>query len=167
MSTQVVAGPYGEAHCLEVPASAPATLLWWLITAPAYHPLWSQYVLSVVTLEDVPGTRPATLHFPGATHELGVLALNPGNPPERLTAEELQRRADAGEGFSYLLPVNIAHQFTATDDEMRQLAELACAGVVNGALNPETADAPTRIREEWLTACVKTLAHIRGEEHAP
>lgn len=152
-----VEGPYGHAEHLEVPSTAPATLLWWLITAPAYHPLWSQYVLAVVTLEDRPGMPPATLQFPGATHELIVLAVDPGNPPTR---------ANDGQGFPYLTPVNIAHQFTATDDEMRELAELACAGVVNGLLNPETADAPTRIREEWLSSCVRTLAHMRGEEHA-
>lgn len=162
-----VSGPYGQAVNLEVPSSAPATLLWWLITAPAYHPLWSQYVLSVVTLEDKPGVPPADLHYPGATHELLVLALNPGEPPSRVTAEQLAEGVEAGKGFQYLTPVNVVHQFTASDDEMRQLAELACAGVVNGILNPETADAPERIREAWLTACIKTLAHIRGEEHAP
>ena len=159
-----ITGPCGRAEELAVPSNrAPATLLWWLITAPLYHPLWSQYVLSVVTLGDQPGLEPATLHFPGATHELLVMALNPGEPPRPHTAEALQQ----GKGLNYLLPVNVAHQFTATDNEMRHLAELACTGVVNGVLNPETGDAPGRIRMEWLTACVKTLAHIRGEEHAP
>lgn len=158
-----VAGPFGQAEQLDVPQTAPATLSWWLITAPAYHPLWSQYVLSVVTLDDQPGMPPALLHFPGATHELIVFALNPGEPPRRITAEDLQR----GDWAGYLRPVNIVHQFTATNDEMHQLAELACTGVVNGVLNPETADAPSQVRETWLTACVKTLAHLRGEEHAP
>jgi hypothetical protein len=158
-----VRGRYGEAVPLKVPASSPATLLWWLITAPPYHPLWSQYVLSVVTLDEQPGVPAPVLQFPGATHELIVMALNPGDPPRRHTAEDLESLA----GWGYLTPINVAHQFTATDDEMRQLAELACVGVVNGALNPETADAPSRVREAWLTACVKTLAHIRGEEHAP
>lgn len=48
---------------------------------------------------------------------------------------------------------------------MTELAWLCGRGVVYGLLNPETADAPERIREAWLAACVRTLAHMRGEEH--
>lgn len=158
-----VEGPYGRAASFDA-TSAPATLVAYLIDAPGFHPLWSQYVLSVVTLADVEGVPPATLKFPGATHELLVIALNPDAGPQ--TVESLATGAAAGR-IQYLTPVNIAEQYEATDDEMTQLAWLACRGVVLGALNPETADAPTRIRQNWLTACVKTLAHLRGEEHAP
>lgn len=156
-------GPYGEAELMAVPETRKAGLVWWLITAPLAHPVWSQYLLSVITLADRPDQAPAYLHFPGATHELMVVALNPGVPPQRYTAESLE----SGATINYLEPLNVVEQFTATDDEMRELAELACGGVVNGRLNPETADAPERIREHWLTACVRTLAHMRGEEHAP
>lgn len=160
--TTEIGGPFGTAAVLAVPTSAPAALTWWLITAPAYHPAWSQYVLCVVTLEEGDDLPPPKLQFPGATHELIVFAVDPGNPPRRYTVEEV----NAGTIPGRLLPINIAHPFTATDEEMTELAELACRGVVDGLLNPETADAPTRIRENWLAACVKTLAHMRGEEHA-
>lgn len=52
------------------------------------------------------------------------------------------------------------------DDEMVEMAALAAAAVVHGALTPETADAPERIRESWLSSMTKTLAHIRREAHA-
>jgi len=152
-------GQYGRAVELEIPDTAPQATCQWLITAPAYHPLWSQYALGVVNLTvDLPHLPPAKLQFEGATHEFFVVALDPTGGP--------WTEAQAIAGIRPLLPVNIAVQFTATDDEMHALANLCARGVVTGLLNPETSDAPTVIRESWLTSLVKTLAHIRGEEHA-
>lgn len=156
-----VAGPHGIAEPFTNP-SAPATLCAYLITAPTFHPLWSQYVLCVVTLAPMPGLPPAVLKFPGATHELLVVSLNPEaghRTVANLSEPDMQ--------LSHLLPFNIVEQFEATDTEMQSLAWLLCRAVVDGRLTPETADAPTLIRGQWLTACVKTLAHERGEEHAP
>lgn len=140
------------------------TVDWWLLTG-TWHPIWPQFVLSVVHLRPVDGHQPAQLHFPGATHELVVLALNPGEPPQTHDIETLQRGGIAAVG-GYLEPVDVVHQFTATDDEMRELADLAAQGCVNGFLTPSTDDARSALREQWLTACVRTLAHMRGEEHA-
>ena len=65
------------------------------------------------------------------------------------------------------MPVNIVHQIEGTDEEARLLASFAAVGVVHGLLWPETGDAPEQIRMGWLGSMVKSLAHIRGEEHAP
>lgn len=160
-------GLYGRAHKMPLPdiPQAAQTVAHWLLTAPTYHPLWSQYVLACVRLQDnAPGFAPPRRKFQGATHEVLVVALDPECGP--YDTDKILGYADAG-NMPYLTPVNIAEQFIATDDEMGRLTELAAAGVVNGRLNPESADAPTRIREEWLTALTKTLAHIRGEVHAP
>lgn len=138
-------------------AANPAALVCWIITAPMYHPAWSQYALSVVTLNNVPGLPPAHLKFPGATHELLVLAIDPTRGPVTATQDQIV----------YLQPVNISMQFEATDDEMRDLASLLVQAVVHGLLDPETSNGPETIREYWLTSAVKTLAHLRGEEHAP
>ena len=56
---------------------------------------------------------------------------------------------------------------TDTIPDARYTAQLAAQAVVDGVLNPETADAPSRIRENWLASVTKTLAHMRGEVHAP
>lgn len=155
-----IAGPYGIAE--EVPleglANAGATLCAWLITSSVYHPLWNQYLLAVVGLGEVPGFPPAKLKFPGASHELIVHAIDPKDGT-------VYKPTDGR--FPQLIPINICEQYEATDAEMTEVAWLACRAVVHGGLNPETADAPTRIREQWLSAVTKTLAHIRGEEHAP
>jgi hypothetical protein len=152
-------GLWGTAVELEIPATAPQATCQWLITAPVYHPLWSQYALGVISLTiDLPDLPPAKLRFPGATHELFVAALNPEYGP--WTPET------AIAGIRWLEPINIVEQWTATDDEMREMANLCAWGVTAGHLIPETADAPAAIRAAWLTSMVKTLAHIRGEEHA-
>lgn len=162
-------GPHGTAVELDINTDLPGadtTVTWWLLTG-TWHPLWPQFVISVVNLRDLPDRPPAKLHFPGATHELLVVALNPGDQrtptrhnPATLTAGGL--RAVGG----FLQPVDAVHQFTATDKEMTELADLAARACVDGILTPSTDDARTRLREAWLSACVRTLAHIRGEEHA-
>jgi hypothetical protein len=162
-----VDGPYGFAERFPFDATDPRaaqTVAYWLITAPSFHPVWSQYVLACVRLDDdVEGFPPPNRKFDGATHEILLVALDPTDGPVDMAA--MDRYALSGQ-LPILTPVNICEQFTATDAEMRELAQLAAHGVVAGALNPETGDAPTRIREQWLSAMVKTLAHIRGEEHA-
>lgn len=158
-------GPYGTALRLDIPdrPEAAQTVDHWLITAPPYHPLWSQYVLCVVRLDDLPGWPAPYRQFEGATHELIVVTLNPEHGP--YDVDKMAGYANAAK-LPILTPVNIAHQLTASDDELREVAALAAWAVVNGHLNPETADAPERIRRAWLASLTKTLAHIRGEAHA-
>jgi hypothetical protein len=164
-------GPYGTAEAVPLPdvPEAAESLCTWLLTAPHAHPAWSQYLMPVVRLRDLPGFPPPQRQFPGATHELIVIALNPEHGP--FTAENLlQRYMDPGSSqygrLPYLTPGNVTHQIEGSDEEVRQLAGYAAWGVTAGALNPETSDAPSLIRGEWKGSLVKTLAHIRGEAHA-
>jgi hypothetical protein len=157
-------GVYGRAQRIEIAPdarNASESVCCYLITAPIYHPLWTQYRLDVIKLRDIQGMPPPILKFEGATHELMVLALNPEHghwTPEKLDGGRV--------ATPYLTPVNIAEQYTATDDEMRHTADLCAQAVVHGVLNPEVADSPELVRMSWLSATVKSLAHIRGEEHA-
>ena len=159
-------GPYGTAESVplpDVPESA-ESLCTWLLTAPHAHPAWSQYFMPVVRLRDgVPGFPPPKRQFPGATHELMVVALDPREGPS--TPGNMSRFWDRGD-LPFLTPGNVAHQIEGTDDEARALAAYAAWGVTVGALLPETSGAPSLIRGEWKASLVKTLAHIRGESHA-
>lgn len=170
MTRPVYTGAFGEAQRLDInPAldGADTTITWWLLTGQ-WHPIWPQFVISVVHLRDVEGRPPAKLHFEGATHELAVMALNPGDGPAATihTPEVLARGGLAAVG-GFLQPIDVVHQFTATDEEMVQLADLCAKACINGVLTPSTDDNRPAFREAWLSACVRTLAHIRGEEHAP
>ena len=162
-------GEHGSATELPIDPLLPGartTICWWLLTGH-WHPLWQQYALLVVHLRPDADHPDPHVAFVGATHELLVVALNPGDgaqpvihPPEQVA------RGLASIG-GYLEPVDVAHQFTATDDEMRQLADLAAQACVAGQLTPCTDDARNTLREVWLTSLVRTLAHLRGETHAP
>ncbi len=161
-------GPYGTAVTWPL-GDGPEwaeTVCQWLLTAPAAHPLWSQYLMPVVRLRDADGFAPPKRQFDGATHELLVLALNPDEGP--YTPENMSRFYEGPQAgkLPYLTPINIAHQIEGTDEEARRLAVAAAWGVTAGVLWPETSDAPSRIREEWKGSLIKTLAHIRGEAHA-
>lgn len=171
-------GSHGRAWKLAIPdGTAPkfgATVCHYLITAPSYHPMWFQYNLVVLRLKEIPGLPKAKLQFPGATHELMVAALNPetghgiaGHYPEHHTPECMSGSHIEGQDLSYLFPINIAWQVIASDEEMEVLADMAVTAVVSGKWNPETADSPDMIRQAWNAGLTRTLAHHRGEPHAP
>jgi hypothetical protein len=146
-------GSYGTAR--RIPRTnydVQATLDCWIITAPAWHPIWSQYALGLVSLADIPDLPPANRQRADVTHELHVVALNPEYGP-------YDARAIGTGDLRYLTPVNIAEQFVATDEQACQLAQLCVRGVVDGLLVPETADAPERVRAAWHSSIHKTLAH--------
>lgn len=161
-------GPYGHAEPIPMPdiPVAAETCCAWLITAPHAHPAWTQYQLAVVRLRDnMPGFPPPKRHFIGATHELLILAINPDHGPWTVAAALEALHADRG--IPFLTPVNLVLQFEATDDEMRQCADLSCRAIVNGHLSPEAPLGRESFTAAWLESWTKTLAHIRGEEHAP
>jgi hypothetical protein len=156
----VIDGLLGTGELLAITpgtAGADTTLCWYLIEHRLGHPLWHHYVLCVVTLDDRPGVAPAKIMVPGATHELIVVALDPTGEP--YLAAEL---AEQGLGDRFLAPVNVVQQFTATDAEAADLAELCVVAVCDGRLWPETADAPGKVRESWRLAIIDTLDHGKG-----
>ncbi|MEU2992568.1 hypothetical protein ABZ772_19770 [Streptomyces griseoincarnatus] len=160
-TTDVATGPYGTARRIP-PAnyrdSAPAGVDGWIITAP-HAPLWSQYMLDVISLADFRGIPQATKRFPDATHELHVVALDPDRGPYDATT------VGPPGSLPFLTPVNIAEQIITTDDQARRLAQLCAKAVVDGVLTPETADAPDRIRTQWRTSIRQTLDHARDPHH--
>ncbi|MFD9107161.1 hypothetical protein [Streptomyces bottropensis] len=148
-------GSYGTAH--RIPADHyreenAAALDAWIITADHWHPAWSQYLLCLITLADLDEMPPAKKYAPGVTHELLVVALNPDHGPYDATTV----RPD---GLHHLTPVNIADQFTATDDQALRITQLCARAVVDGRLTPETGDAPELIRSWWHARIRDTLEH--------
>jgi hypothetical protein len=150
-----ITGDYGTAH--RIPTAHyrednPAALDAWIITAACWHPAWSQYLLCLISLADLDDVPPVTKSTPDVTHELLVVALNPDHGPYDASTV----RPD---GLHHLTPVNIASQFTATDDQARRIAHLCARAVVDGRLTPETGDAPTLIRSWWHVRITQTLEH--------
>jgi hypothetical protein len=70
---------------------------------------------------------PATIHQPGATHEICVTALHP------------DRRPTLNGSIYPLTPINFAGQFIASSDEdASQRTEAEVVEVINGVLSPDT-----------------------------
>lgn len=156
-----MAGEFGSAERVpsENLADAPAQLATWIVTAPIWHPLWSQYMIAVISLADFDGHEPAHRQFPEATHELTVLALNPDKGPH--DAETVSSANPA----PYMTPVNVVQQFVTTDERAIQIGHSLTHAVIDGRLNPETGDAPEAIRETWAMAISVTLDHYIDPTH--
>lgn len=161
--TSPVRGPYGLAVELPIGPTDGPEVAHWLFTADRVqlHPVWDQWVIACVGLGEVPGLPPPHLQFEGATHEVLIITVDPDHP---VTPELV---AQPGAKLHYLQPINLAHQFTATDDEMRLLCAGVAWAIVHGYEPPEPPLDYGSFREGWLVSMVKTLAHLRGEEHAP
>ena len=139
-----------------------ATVAWWSIKAVRpIHPVLTQWMLSAVRLADFPDMPPAVLHFDGATHEVGLVALD---PDQEFTPEAVLQ---PGWYPKMLQPLNLCHQFTATDEEMELVLRGMAYAMAHGVMPPEPWLGYESFREAWLESIVKTLAHIRGEVHAP
>lgn len=154
-----MAGQHGSARRVPVEGGLPAQLATWIVTAPIWHPLWSQYMIAVVSLADLPDHAPAYLQFPEATHELLVIALNPDKGPYDAAS------ISASNPVSILEPLNIIEQFIATDEQAILICHGLAHGVCDGMLNPETSDAPARIRSYWAQAVSQSLDHFRDPAH--
>lgn len=163
-----VSGPYGKAEWIPFDRTDPRaaeTVTSYLVTAPGYHPAWDRYLLLVVRLrDDVPGFPPPIRQFDGATHELTIMALNPDGQYIRDKVTECMAN---GSGLRFLEPQSLSLQFIATDEEMDDLAEWACIGICQMAMSPEKVHNYADHKSMWLGSMTKTLAHIRGEAHAP
>lgn len=162
-----VTGPHGTAEPMDIPdiPQAAETVAHWLLTSPDYHPLFSQWILCAVRLRDDIDGFPAPHHqFEGTTHEILCITLNPESGP--YDADKISLSGD----LPRLEPPNVIVQIIADDDEVRPVVSLLAQAVIHGALSPEslwTAGFDKALNERWLTSITKTLAHQRGEAHAP
>jgi hypothetical protein len=107
-------GPLARAWRISHPDEAadhPASMKAWLVCQPASHPHWSFYSVGAISLADVPGVPPANKHFPEATHEFLVVALDPSKP-----LPPIKRWEKA----AHLTPIDLCHQVVLDSDEHAQ-----------------------------------------------
>jgi hypothetical protein len=161
-------GDCGQAFPLEIldtPEYA-ETVRHYLLTVPGASIAWSQYILAAVRLRDnTPGFPEPHHQFDGSTHELVLYALNPSSGP--YDAAKINAFGRAGHGIPMLMPVNLAWQMEGTDQEAAELTTCAARAIVNGRQSPEPPLGYGSFRDTWNVVLIKTLAHLRGEAHAP
>jgi hypothetical protein len=99
----------------------------WIVHIPSANPHWSYYMISCISLRDVPGIPSAIRYLDNATHEIVVAAINPGSPPP------------LDDVIQCLYPINFVGQFIAKDDEAARLQiEVSIKEIINGILSPDT-----------------------------
>lgn len=123
----------------------------WLVYAPYGHPLWYWYCVGGVHLRPIEGVKPATIQFPGATHEILFCALSPERPLPSL---------DDWKEAAFLQPLDLTHQFIVPDDiAAAELTELVVRHIVAG--NSPDQD----YRSYWRDVIDKTAEHQRLGKH--
>jgi len=109
-----------------------ATLGTWVLTVPGAHPFWHSYWLSAVHLRDIPGAPPAAKHYPEATHEIMLFALDP---------DKSLPDPDDGDNFhpAFLTPANLVEQIHGvTDEQATSITEKLGRSFVDGICSPDT-----------------------------
>jgi hypothetical protein len=95
----------------------------WNLYLPGQHPFLTRFTLAVVHLRDSKSITPAKKHFPEATHEIDVFAVDPR------FSEDLF----ASGSTAFLMPATHCVQFVAKDDrEAVLVAEKMVCRLVDG-----------------------------------
>lgn len=141
-------GSHGEAWLINAPGDSTTTCARRVLRCEWAHPMWEYWLVSSVHLRDVPDHRPATLQFPGATHEVLIAALNPDHP------------LPTGAGTARLLqPLDVVQHVTLDDDSQAvDLTKLVVEACCAGRMSPDS-----DFRRAWETVLTSTAAHLRGE----
>lgn len=142
----------------------------WLITYPRLHRLQHQYVITVITLRDMPGLPAVTRAFPAATYELSVLTLQPAPAP----VGQWKTRDLAATSAVPVVAQTVMIQLDGDDDtEQNTLTGRLARLCTDGLLTPDPAYPPGATRSisrplrrahaaEWLATTRTTLETIRG-----
>lgn len=122
---------YAAIWTLEVPALDPrsqATVGLWILKAPLAHPLFKDYLVSLIHLREIEGWESPSKQATHVTHEALVFALDPG----------VEVGLDVGTHYALLEPINIDVQFQARNDvdALAKIESLLCY-VVAGELSPD------------------------------
>ena len=100
----------------------------YLLTLPGAHPFWSQFMLGLISLADVPGVPPAHKSYEQAEYEILFVALDPDYHPI----------PEDRESWHPLIPANYVVQFHGiTRDEAMQMLRMLAGEFVAGRLIAE------------------------------
>lgn len=133
-----------------------ATLAMWVLHSKQ-HPAWEWYWLTFIHLRPMPEqSHPPILHFPAATHEMTLLAIDPAHAPPEPGS------------FHILSPANVVAQVTCSSDELALAVfdEFPLAAV-RGFLPIEGLYDNVNRSLLWRESFDSTLEHVvTGGEHA-
>lgn len=127
----------------------------WLLYAPAAHPMWAYHVMYVIDLSYPDLNK----QFPSATHEIGILALNPERQP--YTVADLQQiMRNPEDSIPYMTPPDFAIQLSASEEQVKLLAIYGARASAEGKLIPDSDYALS-----WERSLRDTLQHLQTGGH--
>lgn len=113
----------------------------WFIDAGWAHPVWNQYLLSLISLKEVEGVPPPFLFDPLATHEVQLWALDPDHEV-RVTDVLVADKPI----MHVLQPQNFVGQAAFVNDEAAiSYVRTVVQGIVKQQLSPDTDH-----RRDWI-----------------
>lgn len=126
----------------------------WLVRCPGAHPFWSFHTIQAISLAEHPEQpNPPFLRFPGATHELMVLALNPEH--------DAGIDPDVMESMKWMVPPDFAGQaILPSDAHAKELVEFAARACCDGVIVPDS-----DFRAHWQGMLDRTAEHMRIGGH--
>lgn len=131
---------------------SPAGVAQWLVHAPGAHPYWSWYCVACVSLKSVSGIDEAFKQFPGATHEIIFVALNPDHPLPDI---------DDWKSMHWLKPADLVHQFIVnSDNDASELTSKIVEHICRAAISPDQDN-----RTYWKNCVNATAEHARLGGH--
>lgn len=114
-----VDGVEGHPSCLRVV----------LLRFPEAHPMWHDYMLSLVHLRPIEGMPMPALHQPNSSHELICFALNP----------DVDNQPTSFDSFKVLTPMNLVFQFEGlTDEQAKEAFALYLTALSSKTISPDT-----------------------------
>lgn len=154
---KLISGVAGGAQRITAPSLRPdqeASIASWLVNCPG-QALWSDYLVCVIHLRELPGVAPAHKSDPTATHEIIVCALDPKHQP----------RPDDLQSIHHLTPVNYLQQFeVASDEQAIGICERLVEAFVDGQYRIEPFG-PTADRNLVHEVIRTTAEHVRTGRH--
>lgn len=130
----------------------PASLGAWYLIVPGAHAFWNEYYVCACHLRPIEGELPPRLHYPAATHELTIAALDPDCPHD-VDAEKPT--------FGIMEPVDLVYQCHGLrDDQMAGLLQAVVNIIVHGRMSPD-AD----YRHAWRSTLDTTVRCIISGKH--
>lgn len=130
-----------------------ATTATWVVNVPGAHPFWSYWLVTVVSLRDIPGLGPAHKAYPEAEYEFSINSIDPERCPVPNPDETL--------GFPLLSPPDVIEQFHGiSDEDTTRLVEGAIKAILSGLVSPDQ-----DFRAVWKKLIAGTVEHFASGAH--
>ncbi len=136
-------------HVKKTTPDAAAALNQWIVSGP-FHPFWKFWIVSVVSLKEIPGIEPSKKHYPEAEYEISILSLHPDHPVD---VDAFER----GECLHPIMPPDLVMQI----DGIQETWAIAIVDSMLTVIMSGTASPDSDFRSYWKRFIVNKMIIIK------